>query len=170
MFTTVHNIAIHNWEKGGPWFSYISKTRRDVHFPTHTQAHVLSEHVKLSKRIYYSKSLENLLKIKNQSIFLISVKPVILWKCFLCPKCRTLAGNKCNHLHWQTHSLPDLTPMAFWKCGCVILFRWIIQNYHSSERLYQKLMEFCKNKWLCNSSSGRLLRDEMSLWDINFCW
>lgn len=142
MFTTVHNVAIYNWEKGGPWFS--CKTHREVHFPMHTQAHVLSKHLKLFKRICYSKFLENFLKIKNQSIFSITVKPVILWKYFLCPKWRTLTGDKCSHLHWQTHSPPDLTPMAFWKCGCIIFFRWIIQNYHLSERVYQKLMGFCK--------------------------
>lgn len=114
------------------------------HFPIHTQPHILSEHLKLFKRVYYSKFLENFLKIKNQSVFSISCQIVILGKYFLCPKRRSVTGDKCSHLPWQTHSLPDLTPMAFWKCGRVISFRWITQNYRLSERVYQKLMGFCR--------------------------
>lgn len=171
MFTTVHDVVIYNWEKGSPWLSYLSKPHREVHFPIHTQAHVLSELLKLLKTICYSKFLENFLKIKNQSIFLISVKPIILWKYILCLKWRTLTGDKCSHLHWQTHSLPDLTPMAFWEFGCVILFRWIIQNYHLSERLSQKLMGFYK-------INGFTILHPADFWEIkqvskifiNFCW
>lgn len=73
MFPAVHNVAMCNWNKGAPWFPYI-KTNRDKHFPIPTQAHVLSELLKLFKRVYYSKFLENFLKIKNQSVFSISVK------------------------------------------------------------------------------------------------
>lgn len=71
MFPTVCNVAICNSNKGAPWFPYI-KTQRDEHFPIHTQAHVLSEHLELFLRVYYSKFPENFLKIKNQSIFSIS--------------------------------------------------------------------------------------------------